>query len=229
MTTSSLEAKWVARFVLALSAELIYLAGRTWLLRHWPAGVAQELAWNAWRLPFIAIYLALFRSLIFAAPARPMPRHPLLLAAIALACVGIPIDPPSHDWNYRLVLAFTSPIVGVREELFYRGIVQGFLERAIGPLPALLVACAVFVAFHYGAQPFTASSVAWIFAVGFVLGVIYQRTQSIWLVAALHAAVDFVSPLVPQLPVPPGIAMAADGAAIGLALAWWRADRGARK
>ena len=222
---SSIEGRWVARFVLALSAELVYLAGRTWLLRHWPAGVAQELAWSAWRLPFVAIYLALFRELIFAAPPRPMPRHPLLIAAIALACVAIPLDPRPADWSYRLVLAFTSPIVGVREELFYRGIVQGFLERAIGPLPALLIASAVFLAFHFGAQPFTPSSVAWIFAQGLVLGVIYQRTRNIWLVAALHAAVDFVIPLVPQLPVASAFAMAADALAIACALAWRRADR----
>ena len=226
---SSIEGRWIARFVLAISAEFIYLAGRTWLLRHWPAGVAQELAWCAWRLPFIAIYLGLFRRLIFAGPPGPMPRHPLLLIAIALVCVGIPVDPRPPDWSYRILLALTSPIVALREELFYRGIVQGFLERAIGAFPAMLVAAVVFVAFHFGAQPFTPWTVAWIFAVGLILGVLYQRTRNLWLAVALHAAIDFLSPLLPQLPVPHEADMIAAAAAAVCALAWWRLRPDARK
>ena len=225
---SSIEGRWVARFVLAISAELVYLAGRTWLLRHWPDGITQELAWNAWRLPFIAIYFWLFRELIFSGPARPVPRHPLLFFAIALSLVGVPVDPRSSDWGYRLVLAFTSPIVGLREELIYRGIVQGFLERVIGPGRAIWMASAVFLAFHYGAQPFTPWNITSIFALGFILGVVYQRTRNLWLVAALHAAVDFIGPVTPQLPVAPGIAIAADVLAVIWAFLWWRVDRDAR-
>lgn len=209
-----------------MSAELVYLAGRTWLLREIPQGLAQEIAWSAWRFAFLALYFWLFRRYIPPkVERRGMPRHPVLAAALVLVVLEASNHGP-RDFHYALALAVTTPIVGLREELLYRVILQGYLERHMGPLFAVVLASAVFTAYHMGSQPMNAVSVTGIAATGLVLGVIYQRTRNFWLVAALHAGIDVLYALVPSIAWAPGALVACNVLGGMWALVWWRVDRG---
>ena len=123
-----------------------------------------------------------------------------------------------------MVPAVTSPIVGLREELFYRAILQGYLERHLGPLRAIVVATVIFTAYHVGAQPMNIVSVTGIAGTGAILGVIYQRTRNLWLVATLHAAIDALYSLAPACPASPGLLVMCNVLAGMLALVWWRVD-----
>jgi membrane protease YdiL (CAAX protease family) len=207
-----------------MSAELVFLAGRTWLLRQPYGAIEEELAWTAWRVPFLALYYWLFRG--YLAPRieqRGMPRHPMLAAALLLTLAGVGFHGP-RVVEYQLVLAATTPVIGLREELVYRVILQGYLERYMTPLRAVLLASAIFTAYHIGSQPMNAVSVTGIFAAGIVLGVIYQRTRNLWLVAALHAGIDVVYAIAPPLSINAGTIFICNLLGAMWAIVWWRID-----
>ena len=221
-----MDASLARRFALAMALEFVYLAGRTWILDRWDYGITREFLWSAWRVPFVAIYLAMLPPFLFAGEQRRgMPWHPLLLAALALSFVEIPVVVDvERDFPYQAVLAATTPIVGLREEIFYRGILQGSLERVLGPVPAILATAVIFTAYHYGAQPLNIVTVTGITAFGVIFGAIYQRTRNIWLLAALHALVDVLYAFSPHLGIEWGLAFLCNGLALICALCWWRVD-----
>ncbi len=190
--------------MLALAAEAIYLTGRTWLLRNMPPGVAQEFAWTVWRLPFIGIYFWLLAAFLPKATAcRTVPRHPFLLLALVLSLAEV-FNQPERSLDYRAALAASAPVVAIREELFYRAIVQGFMERLAPPWMAIATSTLAFVAFHIGAQPMNVDSITGIAATAILLGAIYQ----------------------PSLAIAPGLLITCNILAAAFALAWWRVDRG---
>ncbi len=212
--------------MLALAAEAIYLTGRTWLLRNMPPGVAQEFAWTVWRLPFIGIYFWLLAAFLPKATAcRTVPRHPFLLLALVLSLAEV-FNQPERSLDYRAALAASAPVVAIREELFYRAIVQGFMERLAPPWMAIATSTLAFVAFHIGAQPMNVVSITGIAATAILLGAIYQRTGNLWLVAGLHALIDVAFAFGPSLAIAPGLLITCNILAAAFALAWWRVDRG---
>ena len=102
------------------------------------------------------------------------------------------------------VFAATSLVVGLREELAYRAILQTQLRRRFGVLPALLISNVLFVLYHLGAQAFTPLNIWQMFAAGAIIGLAYEASGSLLLAVALHAIYDAIycfTPLVnPPLP-----------------------------
>ena len=99
----------------------------------------------------------------------------------------------------RLVLAATSPIVALREELFYRAILQRTLQRSLGPFFGLITAAVLFTLYHIGAQPMNGLTVTMIFSAGITLGMLYEYTRNIWVPVALHTAWDVIYALMPPV------------------------------
>jgi membrane protease YdiL (CAAX protease family) len=97
------------------------------------------------------------------------------------------------------LFAVTSLAVGVREELAYRGVLQTLLTGKFGFWTALILSNIVFVVYHYGAQPLTIWNVFQLFSFGCVLGVVFYLTQSLVLVAVLHALYDAIYCYTPLL------------------------------
>jgi len=80
-------------------------------------------------------------------------------------------------------------LVGPGEELLFRGVVQGKLKEAYGPIPAILVASVLFGAVHVVALTGGAGAVVYIAvasALGIVLGVIYEWSGNILVPAVVH-------------------------------------------
>jgi len=79
-------------------------------------------------------------------------------------------------------------LVGPGEELVFRGVVQGLLRRAVGVVPAILLASLLFGLGHYLA---IASGNAWTYvfvagAMGVVLGAVYEYTENIAVPVVVH-------------------------------------------
>jgi len=91
---------------------------------------------------------------------------------------------------FLLLIPITVFAVAPGEELVFRGIVQGEFRRAYGPLPAVVIASLLFGVAHSGALSgsgqITYLAVAAI--LGFVLGVVYERTDNVVVPIAIHAA-----------------------------------------
>jgi membrane protease YdiL (CAAX protease family) len=92
----------------------------------------------------------------------------------------------------------TILLVGPTEELIFRGIVQGTIRRAYGPVVGVVGASLVFASIHLpsllGDGQFT--TLAIIFTLGALLGTLYELTDNIVVPIVVHGlfnAVQFVS------------------------------------
>ena len=216
-------------FAIAVFAELAYVAGRTMILPALPGPITAELAVTTWRLLFLALYLWLCRELLRqpGALGLRMPRHPVLLGAIALFFGMMPLagQGGSFDLATRIVYTLTIPIVALREELFYRVILQGTLERKLHPLAAVVLASVAFLLFHIGVQPMTPLGVSSITVAGVMLGLVYQRTRSLWAVVMIHGAIDIGVLWLQSSTFKPFVALLGMWCALLAVVAWWSLER----
>lgn len=87
--------------------------------------------------------------------------------------------------------------IGPAEELLFRNVVQKRLTASYGWVGAVLVSSAVFAVAHssayWNADPLQlAGSLATVFVLSLVLGVIYERTRNLPVVALIHGGYDAV-------------------------------------
>ncbi|MBE6590112.1 MAG: CPBP family intramembrane metalloprotease [Ruminococcaceae bacterium] len=92
---------------------------------------------------------------------------------------------------YAIVLNFIvlSIVPGFCEELLFRGAILGNL-MPFGRIPAILISSFFFAVMHQNA-----GQLFYTFAAGIVLGLIYERTGSIWNCTVIHILNNFVSVL----------------------------------
>ena len=190
---------------LAVVLELAYALGTRVALKPLFEGIELELYTTALRLVSAGCYWLLFRDLLRSrTPQLVRARHPLFALGLApLALVPVLVG----DWGVegrtaQAVFALTSVIVGLREEILYRGVLQNLLERRAGWLGAIVLSNVVFTLYHYGAWPFTADNLAEFFLVGCAMGFIYAGTGSLWPAVAAHAIYDALWSFTPILAPP---------------------------
>lgn len=91
-----------------------------------------------------------------------------------------------------IVLSFL--VIGPGEELLFRGAIQGILRRVYAPIPAILVASALFSMPHIisvvGTTSGTFAYLAVVFVLGIILGSIYERTNNLLVPSVVHGAYD---------------------------------------
>lgn len=97
----------------------------------------------------------------------------------------------------RILFAVTSIVVGLREELVFRVLIQNSLESKIGAIYAILITSLIFAAWHYGAIPNNWFAFGQVLINSIFLGVIYSATKSFILVVSLHAIYDALWSLTP--------------------------------
>jgi len=81
---------------------------------------------------------------------------------------------------------------GVTEEIMFRGVLFRVVEEAFGTWAAIVVSALFFGAVHLGNPNATWwSSLAIAIEAGFLLGIAFAATRSLWFVIAMHAAWNF--------------------------------------
>ena len=118
-----------------------------------------------------------------------------VLGRVALAPVAVLRDLP--------FLGPANALQGFAQEVQFRGLLLGALERSLGPVWANVAQAAVFglahLAISYGGPE--APFVPITFLAGLVFGWLVQRTNSIWPAVIIHAAADIAL----QFAVVPGL------------------------
>ena len=233
MTSSRIseDVKQHGRFVAAILAEIAYLVGRTYIIDLFESRHEVEAALSLWRLIFVLLYLWIFYDTVANKSRRlPVPRHPLLITSLLIALATMPLAHVafSFNWPSDLFELVAIPIAALREELFYRAVVQNALERFVHPLTAVLTTTLLFALSHIGAQPINLATLSSFFAVGVALGLIYHQTRNLWLVAVLHALGNFLVWIPHSVPNAGSIAFAANVAAVLAAVTWWQLNQDRR-
>lgn len=96
---------------------------------------------------------------------------------------------------YMIPLAFL--VIGPGEELVFRTVVQGRLRQAYASIPAIAIASAIFAVAHFqallgGSLGAKAATIAALFALSLVLGIVYEYTENLVVVAFVHGAYDAI-------------------------------------
>lgn len=107
----------------------------------------------------------------------------------------IPNLSPVNLLELTIIMVF---VVGLIEELIFRGIIQTRLERFLGPAGGILLASLLFGMMHssYG----TFYEIAYTFLAGGILGYFFYRTKSLPLVVMIHGFINiFLFGLIPHL------------------------------
>lgn len=124
----------------------------------------------------------------------------LLLVIVASAVVGQTGAEPAPNQLSEVgleapaVLLLLVPIslflIGPGEELLFRGIIQGTLRRAFGPVGAVGLAAAIFASVHYvaltGGAEARLTTIAILFLPSLVFGAAYERTNNLAVPALIH-------------------------------------------
>ena len=90
-------------------------------------------------------------------------------------------------------------VTGPVEELLYRGVVQSRLREAFAAAPAVLIAAAVFALVHVpayslgGASGSLGTTLAVLFVLGGVLGVLYEHTGNLLVPAVAHGVYNAIT------------------------------------
>jgi uncharacterized protein len=83
--------------------------------------------------------------------------------------------PAPVDWMPLLVMSLT---VGFFEAVFFRGFIQGTLERALGVVPAVAIAAALYSLYHFG-YGMGLSDMLFLFGLGVVYTIAYRVSSNI--------------------------------------------------
>lgn len=186
---------WLAILVIELTFMVLT---RVILAQSHNSVLGAELLRTVLRIAAVLVYLALIPELInFKTPANSgaSALHPVMLWAMALFLAasfflvstgGAPT--PATRW----VFAITSIPVALKEEITFRALIQNLLAKRFGTPIAVAMATALFVLYHVGVIAPNFASYAVVALAGLFFGVVYVRTQSLWLVIVLHAAYDML-------------------------------------
>lgn len=123
-------------------------------------------------------------------------------AMFAAASMKLGIDIETVRVTY---LGFLVAWAGFGEEVYFRGYVQGVLRERKGARYAILVASALFAVRHYMQMALLLpkypvfAATAWCamaFPIGIVVGLIYERTKSLWIPVTVHYLFNIIPFLV---------------------------------
>lgn len=155
--------------------------------------------WAAFGLrPFDRRWLAV--GLLAALAVLPV-RGLVAVAAEALLGGGAPAMQPRLDLmlppgplglNLAVTLLGAGLLVPLAEELFFRGLLHGWLAERLSLWPRVLLSSALFGLGHFDSVGVAASS----FILGLVCALALERSRSLWLPVILHAVNNSVALIV---------------------------------
>jgi membrane protease YdiL (CAAX protease family) len=95
------------------------------------------------------------------------------------------------DLRYGVEWLAVSMLIGLTEELAFRGYLLRALERGIGFWPAALLTCVLFAGGHVVDQGETPMGLIGLLAAGMLFCVAVKRTGSLWWAIGFHGAWDY--------------------------------------
>ncbi len=213
-------------WIVVFAVEAVFVLLTRIVVAYYPIkSLEAEVIRTALRLAVVLIYWVFLRDFFRSQISKTAGIfHGTFLLSIALF-MSVPLLVGHHNYptlTTRVVFSVTSIVVGIREEIAFRGIIQNLLAKQFGNLIAILLASVLFTAFHIGVIFPSLYNYGDLFIVSLIFGIVYAQTQSLWLVAWLHTLYDVLWTLTPVLfpPFPYSIGLAVLLVALWL-IGWW--------
>ena len=185
--------------IIAVEAVFVVLT-RLVLARYSTYSQEAELIRTLFRLGAVLIYWLLLRNFITSKSlvSTDIFQFRLLLGFALFLSVPLLVGDLSYMGpGTKAVFAATSIVVALKEEIVFRALIQNLIAKRFGNLTALLVTTVLFTAYHIGAIPLSFFAYGQVVFASLILGILYVRTQSLWLVIWLHTIYDALWSLTP--------------------------------
>lgn len=187
-----------------LANEIAFMAATRILLAYFPDEIiAVELSRTGLRLLSAFMYWRLLPTLLRPRQGGQSALRPTVVFGIVLIMMSAFLTGPvgsQMSAQAQWIFALTSIAVGIKEEIAFRALIQNLLVPRIGRAQAILVTMMLFTLFHVGVVPPLRHVYIHIALAGLFFGLVFEFTQRLWLVIALHALFDAVLALACTLP-----------------------------
>jgi membrane protease YdiL (CAAX protease family) len=123
-----------------------------------------------------------------------------LLLGVGMVCAAFGLLATKGVYQLQGVAAITPllflplaelMLVGLVEEMLFRGVVFGISERALGSRWAVIISALVFALGHLSNEGIALISVGALFADGVLQAALYIRTRRLWICIANHVAWNY--------------------------------------
>ena len=190
-----------------IAVEVVFFVLTRVVLSHYSIYSQEaELIRTAFRFIAVLIYWVVLREFIVS---KKLASTDFLQFRLIFACViflSVPLlvgDLSYMGPGTKAVFAVTSIIVALKEEITFRALIQNLMAKRLGNWPAILFTTALFTVYHIGVIPLEFFAYGQVVLASLLLGIIYVRTQNLWLVIWLHAIYDALWSLTPIADGPP--------------------------
>lgn len=177
-----------------IAVELVFVVlTRIVLAHYWTYSQEAELIRTLLRLVAVLIYWLLLREFITSKKLAPVDivQFRVLFAFVLFLSVPLLVGDLSYMGpGTKAVYVATSIVVALKEEIAFRALIQNLIAKRLGNGAAILLTTALFTAYHIGAIPLELFAYGQVVLASLLLGIVYVRTQSLWLVIWLHAIYD---------------------------------------
>lgn len=159
----------------------------------WPQLLAAVLVWCGYRFHVRRIEKRQPIELALPGMARELGRGLLLGAALVtltfavLALLGVYRFSGVNALNMLLLFPLAELLlVGMAEEMMFRGVLFGVTERALGSKLAIAISSLVFSLAHLPNDGFSVLAIAGLVAYGVLQAALYMRTRRLWICIGTH-------------------------------------------
>jgi hypothetical protein len=97
----------------------------------------------------------------------------------------------SNDWSVLIVPIAELILVGVFEEVLFRGVFFRIIEQSLGSWIALVLSALIFVAAHLPGEGMSLLGGLAIFSAGIFFGAAYMVTRRLWFPIGIHIAWNY--------------------------------------
>lgn len=164
----------------------------------WPQMLAAVLAWLGYRFYVRRIEKRQPAELALRGMGRELATGLLVGAGLVLttfavlAALGVYRFAGVNALSALLLLPLAELVlVGMAEEMVFRGIIFGVTERALGSKPAIVISALLFSLAHLSNEGMSVLAVATIAAYGVLQAAIYMKTRRLWACIGTHVAWNY--------------------------------------
>ena len=164
----------------------------------WPQLLAAVLVWFAYRFYVRRIEKRQPAELAMPGMARELGRGLLLgaglvfLTFVVLAALGVYQFSGVNALSLMLLLPLAELVlVGMAEEMMFRGILFGVTARALGSKAAIVISSLVFALAHLPNAGFSLLAIAAIVTYGVLQAALYMRTRRLWVCIGTHVGWNY--------------------------------------
>ena len=110
---------------------------------------------------------------------------------LILGSIFVTSNPEGTSWLFITLALFGYLVQGFNEELICRGFLMNSISARKGPMAGIILNSLFFAALHLLNSGTTALSFINIFLVGMAFSLIFYKTNSLWVVVAMHSILNF--------------------------------------